>query len=113
MPQVSWEIASTAPAHSKKEISLRNNELLVSSNALLPRHHVSQDVPQHAKSCGYRVKLTAARPLVDPIQSSMECRIELCYQGALTLRGLLRTPLGDQWLYIDIFLQEEDYAQAD
>ena len=52
VPQVSWEIASKAPAHSKKEISLHNNELLVFSNVLLlPRHHVSQDVPHHAKSC--------------------------------------------------------------
>ena len=51
VPQVSWEIASKAPAHSKKEISLRNNELLVFSNAfLLSRHPVSQDVPEHAKS---------------------------------------------------------------
>ena len=55
VPQVSWEIVSKAPAHSKKEISLRNNELLVFSNVLLlPRHHVSQDVPYHAKSCGFR-----------------------------------------------------------
>ena len=73
---------------------------------------MSQDVPQHAKSCGYRVKLTAARPLVDPIQSSMEYRIEPCCQGVLTLRGLLRTPRGDHWLCADILLREEDYAQA-
>ena len=113
LPQVSWEIASKAPAHSKKEISLRDNEFLVFSNALLlPKHHVSQDVPHHAKSCGFRGKLTAARPLVDPIQSSMEYRIEPCCQGALTLRRMLRNPRSDHWLYIDILLREEDYAQA-
>ena len=46
VPQVSWEIASKAPARHC------NNELFVFSNALLlPRHHVSQDVLHHAKSC--------------------------------------------------------------
>ena len=33
-------------------------------------------------------------------------------QGALTLRKLLRNPRGDHWLYIDILLREEDYAQV-
>ena len=73
------EIVKKSLAHSKKEISLRNNELLVFSNVLLlPRHSVSQDVLDHAKSCGFRGKLTAARLHVDPIQSSMEYRIEPC-----------------------------------
>ena len=40
---VSWEIASKSPAHSKKEISLRNNELLVFSTVLiLPKSMVEQ-----------------------------------------------------------------------
>ena len=110
-PQASWEIASKAPAPSKMEIILRNNsssfpKLLFCPGAMcLTTFRNSQELcfpwQTHCRQAPRR-----SNPKLDG------SRIKLCCQGTLILRWLLRNPRSDHWLYIDILLREEDYAQA-
>ena len=65
-------------------------------------------VSTETKRCAFRGKLIVTKPLVDPIQSSMEVESNNVAKETLTLKRLLRNPCSDRLLYIDILLGEED-----
>ena len=96
VPEVSWEIASKAPAHSKKEIRLA---IMNSSSSSMPFFYSGTMYLRtllHAKRYGFRGKLTAARPLVGS-PDTQEAAAQSTRRSLALHRHLLR---------------EEDYAQA-